>query len=229
MKRKIFLLLIIVAFTICSAGLLWADPIINISNEGAEDYLVAVGGFSIGDRFAYYENTGRFMDVFNYNNESNISQVQADVIAWFNDSPDSPDSPGSVAMDFTLVDSSVGITVTGVDYDGNAASLGASASGTFQVDTSIYPGGIEFYAVKAGNDFAMYYQMGGETNGSWSTYDLWDYFRTVEGSSRASLEISHFTGYNGSSVPVPEPATMLLLGTGLVGLAGVGRKKFFKK
>jgi hypothetical protein len=37
------------------------------------------------------------------------------------------------------------------------------------------------------------------------------------------------TDSENNTSPVPEPATILLLGSGLLGLASVGRKKFFNK
>jgi hypothetical protein len=51
----------------------------------------------------------------------------------------------------------------------------------------------------------------------------WNDVRNIQGDGGTIGYIAESTN------PVPEPATMLLLGSGLIGLAGYGRKKFFKK
>lgn len=75
---------------------------------------------------------------------------------------------------------------------------------------------IDFYVVKGSNEFALYLVVPAASSGTWNTGNL----RTNSGNIPA---ISHFSGY-AKTTAVPEPMSLLLLGLGLVGVAGFSRK-----
>ena len=182
-------------------GMVKTASAIPILNDGSVATLQTDGN---GDSYGTYINSGSLLFTESGNNEgNNLEDVEMLV----------EDSLGYNANDFDL-------TVTSVSYepydDGNTGTWSADPEDAL----------ISFYVVKAGKGYAMYQVDPAESIGSWSTYDLWETGLYNKGDD---LEISHYTGYNSTTAPVPEPATILLLGSGLLGLVGYNRKRFSKK
>lgn len=88
-------------------------------------------------------------------------------------------------------------------------------SGTWATDPISWL--VSYYTVKAGPQFALYKVDPAANSGTWSTEHL-----TV-GRSNNQPSISHF-GAVANNISVPEPAALILLGLGLLGIAGVRRK-----
>jgi hypothetical protein len=107
---------------------------------------------------------------------------------------------------------------SGTDGPLTVVAAGDLKSGTWEMDD---PFALGFYGVKGANEFALYYVDPALQSGDWTTRHLLTGGATVPA-------ISHFSGVPTTKTRVPEPAALIWLGFGLLGLAGAS-KPFLKK
>jgi len=147
----------------------------------------------------------------------------ADELAWINQALNLTGTPGAFTS-YTKYDYQPSLSMVFTDLGGNLADL---QENVWAFDLMGTP---EYFVIKMGtgqgtSSTPTHFLYENNMEFGWGVVDITALLEN--GTVNDIYAFSHWGETGGA--PVPEPGTMLLLGSGLIGLAGFSRKKLFKK
>ena len=136
----------------------------------------------------------------------------------------------NVDPDFTVpydTVNSANLTIRGYNINGNNDYV--------YIEENLLPLGTLATGISSFSSFGLtqYFQLGwGPSNGTFDVTLLFNHdtfgYMILNNSTLTIDYTNHDPPGGGGAVPAPEPGTLVLVGTGLIGLAGWSRKKFLK-